>query len=100
MVGIDSRGSSVNSEFNLSLVPSGFAWSDNSCAYDSVLTILFSIWTSDNQQSEELFSGINSVLAKNLHKTFQNIKVANRFEKHRDIFRRSLENIDPRSHIW
>ncbi len=96
---IDSRESSINSQgSNFNVVPNGFAWSDNSCAYDSVLTILFSIWASDNQPSEELFSGINSNLAKKLHQAFQNIANDNEFEKHRDIFRYTLENIDPRSH--
>src|SRR6266540_3266875 len=96
------RGNSVVSvdsqESNFSIVPNGFAWSDNSCAYDSVLTILFSIWASDDQQSGELFSGIKSNLAKMLHKTFQNIANDDGFEKHRDIFRHALESIDPRNH--
>jgi hypothetical protein len=96
---INSQGSNINSqESNFSIVPNGFAWSDNSCAYDSVLTILFSIWASNDQQSEELFSGINSDLAKILHKTFQNIANDDRFEEHCDIFRRALESFDPRSH--
>ena len=48
---IDSQGSNNNSqESNFSIVPK-----------------------SNDQQNEELFSGINSVLAKILHKTFQNI---------------------------
>ena len=94
-----SQGPSFGSQVStFSVVPSGFAWSNNSCAYDLVLTILFSIWASENQRSEELFSGINSDLAKILHEAFRNITNDDEFEKHRDIFRYALQNIDPRCH--
>jgi hypothetical protein len=99
VVSIDSQGSSIDSQgSNFGVVPSGFAWSDNSCAYDSVLTVFYSIWASVNQRGEGLFSGINSNLAKLLHEAFHNITGDDGFEKHRDIFRYALENIDPRSH--
>jgi hypothetical protein len=44
------------------------------------------------------FQGINSNLARILHKAFQNINNDHGFEMHRDIFRHALENIDPISH--
>ena len=53
-------------------VPKGFAWSDNSCAYDSALTILFSMWMSDNPH-HEVFLGMTSNLARILQQTFQRI---------------------------
>jgi len=78
-------------------VPKGFTWSDNSCAYDSALTILFSIWMSDNPQ-HEVFSGVTSNLARILQQTFQSITSDQEFERHRDTFRHALETIDPTNH--
>jgi len=78
-------------------VPEGFEWSDNSCAYDSVLTILFAIWSSDNPR-HEAYSGMTSNAARALQHTFENITDDQEFEKHRDTFRHALETIDPQSH--
>ncbi len=78
-------------------VPEGFAWSDNSCAYDSVMTILFSLWTSDNLQ-HEAFSDMTSNASMALQQTFANIIDDQEFEKHRDMFRHALETIDSQSH--
>ena len=78
-------------------VPEGFAWSDNSCAYDSVLTILFSIWSSDNPQ-HEAFSGMTSNAARTLQQIFDNITDNQEFEKHRDMFRHALEITDSQNH--
>lgn len=80
-------------------MPKGFTWSDNSCAYDSALTILFSVWTSDNPR-HEVFLDMTSNLAKTLQLPFQNITNDEEFEKHRDIFRYELETIDPRCHTF
>ena len=33
-----------NDYSNYYLIPQGMIWSNNSCAYDSIFTILFSIW--------------------------------------------------------
>ena len=78
-------------------VPKGFIWSNNSCAYNSALTILLSIWTSDNPH-HEVFSGMTSNLARILQQTFQSIANDQEFEWHCDIFRYALEAIDPTSH--
>jgi len=60
-------------------VPEGFAWSDNSCAYNSVMTILFSLWTSDNLQ-HEAFSDMTSNASMALQQTFANIIDDQEFE--------------------
>ena len=80
-------------------VPKGFTWSDNSCAYDSALTILFSMWMSDNPH-HEVFLGMTSNLARILQQTFQRIINDQDFERHRDVFRYALEAIDPTSHVF
>ena len=80
-------------------IPKGFAWSDNSCAYDSALTILLSVWMSDNPH-HEVFSGMTSNLAMTLQRTFRSITNDQEFERHRDIFRYALEAVDPASHSF
>ena len=75
----------------------GFEWSENSCAYDSVLTILFVIWTTDNPR-HEAFSGMTSNAARALKQAFDSITDDQEFEKHRDMFRHSLETIDSQNH--
>ncbi len=47
----------------------GFEWSENSCAYDSVLIILFAVWT-DNPQ-HKTFADMTSNAAITLKHTFE-----------------------------
>ena len=86
------------SEYDSS-VPKGFTWSDNSCAYDSVLTVLFSIWVSDNSQ-HEAFADMISNSARSMKQAFGNIADSQKYEKHRDAFRHDLESIDPQNHMF
>jgi hypothetical protein len=78
-------------------MPDGFVWSNNSCAYDTVLTILFSIWSSDNPQ-HDAFSGMTSNIARILQETFVKINDDQMFERHRDMFRHAIAAIDSQSH--
>ena len=78
-------------------VPESFTWSNNSCAYDSVLTVLFFIWNSDNPQ-HDAFSDMTSNVARILQQTFSNITDNQEYEKYRDIFRHALETIDFQNH--
>lgn len=80
-------------------LPVGFVWSDNSCAYDSVSTILYSIWTSDNTQ-HDAFSCMTSNVGQILQVALENITNDQEFEKHRDVFRRALETIDRQNHSF
>jgi hypothetical protein len=92
------KGQNTNESHQLfNHVLEGFEWSENSCAYDSVLTILFVIWTSDNPR-HEAFSGMTSNAARALKQAFDSITDDQEFEKHRDIFRHSLETIDSQNH--
>jgi len=70
-------------------VPKDFMWSDNSCAYDLALTILFSMWMSDNPH-HEVFLGMTPNLARILWQTFQSITNDQDFEWHCDVFRYAL----------
>jgi hypothetical protein len=81
-------------------VPLGFIWSNNSCAYDSVLTILYYIWVSDNTGLKERFSDMNNILGQILQQNFQSIDNNQQFERFRDTFRKSLEEIDSRNHSF
>jgi len=66
------------------LVPRGMIWSNNSCAYDSIFTVLFSIWCGnknlwhynfqeiDNPFIEALIDGFNDV--DNNRKTLETIR--------------------------
>ena len=91
------RNTSNTHQQHLSNVLEGFEWSENSCAYDSVLTILFAIWSSDNAR-HDLFSSMTSNPARALKHAFDKITDDQEFEKHRDIFRHALETIDSRNH--
>ena len=86
MVRVDGQG--CNS------VHKGFTWSDNSCAYNLVLTILFSVWISDNPCHEVMTSN----LARILQQTFQSITGDQKFKRHHNLFRHALETVDPTSH--
>ena len=77
----------------------GFAWSDNSCAYDSTLTVLYSIWSSHHPR-DYVFSGMTSNVASNLKQMFQNITVDQDFEIHRDVFRHAIETFDSVNHMF
>jgi hypothetical protein len=79
-------------------LPEGFEWSENSCAYDSVMTILFSIWTLDDNSQHTAFSDMTSNTGRILQQAFDNITNDQEFEKHRDTFRHALETIDSHSH--
>ncbi len=81
-------------------IPKGFIWSNNSCAYDSTMAILYHIWTSDQSQTKELFSDISPTFTNQLKQTFQGIEMDQQFEKHHDIFRYYLATIDPRNYSF
>ena len=44
------------------LIPQGMIWSNNSCAYDSILTILFSIWCNNKNLWNYNFHRMNNPL--------------------------------------
>ena len=43
----------------LSLTPYGFTWNENSCAYDSALSILHAIWNNDIVKWDDAFRNMN-----------------------------------------
>ncbi|KAF8884576.1 hypothetical protein CPB84DRAFT_1626752, partial [Gymnopilus junonius] len=52
------------------LVPTGMKWSNNSCAYDSVFTLLLSIWTEDQHRWKSFFTSVGNQFLTALHKGF------------------------------
>ena len=53
------------------LSPVGFSWYENSCAYDSVLCIIYSIWMTDRSQWDESLKELNSVYLNQLLEDFK-----------------------------
>jgi hypothetical protein len=48
------------------LSPKGMKWSNNSCAYDSLFTPLFALWSSDREGWKDRFNSMNNAIALKL----------------------------------
>ena len=57
-------------------IPLGTCWQNNSCAYDTVITLLFNIWCSDSMSETDLWSELQCDLLNSLTQGFH---------KHEDI---------------
>lgn len=76
--------------------PSGTQWRDNSCAYDAVVTILYSVWKDDPLSRTVEFVRLNATYLGPLSTDFSRIASAagHRLEDARDTMRRLLGNVD------
>ena len=78
------------------LVPSGMIWSQNSCAYDSIFTVLFAIWCNNkdtwNRNFDETDNEFSILLASEFSKCDRK-QVS--LEKARDKVRKELAKISP-----
>ena len=63
---------SIESE-NHYLVPRGMIWNNNSCAYDSIFTVLFSIWCGNKNLWHYNFQEIDNPLIKALTDGFNDV---------------------------
>jgi hypothetical protein len=52
--------------------PVGMKWSENSCAYDSVFTILFNVWQRDHQRWNLAFEQLGNEFCTLLSQNFEN----------------------------
>jgi hypothetical protein len=51
-------------------MPIGCRWSENSCAYDAIVTSMFLLWCSDRKQWSQEFRRIRNPIADMLIKGF------------------------------
>ncbi|KAF8903080.1 hypothetical protein CPB84DRAFT_1678290 [Gymnopilus junonius] len=78
------------------LVPTGMKWSNNSCAYDSVFTLLLSIWTEDQHRWKSFFTSVGNQFLTALHKGFLlHERNQKSLEDTRDNIRHRLQALNP-----
>ncbi|KAJ8079176.1 hypothetical protein PM082_021676 [Marasmius tenuissimus] len=75
---------------------SGPAWSQNSCAYDSVFTLMYTIWAARPRYWESALSSVTDLNLKSLLRAFEQCrrKILT-VDKARDAFRSELVQQDP-----
>lgn len=84
-------------DYHPTFVPIGFKWSNNSCAFDALLTILYSIWNTSPEQWALKYREFNSESMQLLGTIFHNISTNNYtiLETERDKFRHNMANMNP-----
>ena len=86
---------------SLQSIPVGTRWSENSCAYDSIITILHGIWQSDRTKWSTVFNNINSNLLGYLGNDFaEHAQGLISLEVARDRLRHRLQNIRISDFRW
>ena len=83
-----------------SLVPIGTVWSQNSCAYDAVLCIIHSIWSSNKNVYTYLFGSLNEILQKLVSNFIKHASGTKTLESTRDDTRRHLHRLAPSHFTW
>jgi uncharacterized protein DUF6570/helitron helicase-like protein/PIF1-like helicase len=78
------------------IVPVGMVWSQNSCAYDSIFTIIFAIWCNDKDKWNRYFYETGNKFSILLADQFSkyDIKLIS-LEKARDKVRKELSKVFP-----
>jgi hypothetical protein len=83
-----------------SLTPVGTKWHQNSCAYDAVLCILHSIWSSEKNIYTGIFGDFNAVLRQLAQNFCNHASGATTLESARDDARRHLHRLSPVHFSW
>jgi hypothetical protein len=83
-----------------SLMPRGTIWSQNSCAYDAVLCIMHSIWSSNKTEYTEIFRNFNDILGNLALNFIKHASGSKTLESTRDDTRRYLNRIAPSTFKW
>ena len=85
----------------VSAMPEGTIWSNNSCAYDAVLVILYSIWSDNPESFNEKLGSLNNEFLNNLLLRFTDYRSQKcSLEDARDDLRRQLEVASPNLFSW
>ncbi|KAF8812809.1 hypothetical protein BYT27DRAFT_7272511 [Phlegmacium glaucopus] len=78
------------------IVPQGFIWSNNSCAYDSSFVILFTLWCSNKNLWTEEFQSMGNQFIYDLVNGFLDVDLnLKTLERIRDDLRRKLDVFYP-----
>ena len=84
-----------------SLVPSGTAWHQNSCAYDAALCIIHAIWEGNREHYNRVLKDMNDDIMGNLASCFsQHREGTMTLESGRDNLRRFLHGLKPQHFTW
>jgi hypothetical protein len=94
-----------NCNFNYTQVnpkmPSGTLWSNNSCAYDAIITILHSIWATNPDVGSILMGNVQNKCLSLVQKGFQECSDGLcTLEDVRDNLRKQLNTVNPASFPW
>jgi hypothetical protein len=81
--------------------PTGLIWSNNSCAYDSVFTILYSFWRNNPTHWKQFFHSINCNLLEEICNGFNDHSYnQTSLESVRDTFRMGLDDLHLAGLCW
>ena len=85
--------------------PTGLKWSNNSCAYDAVLSVLYNVWQDDATKRTVQFKDINNEYLGQIADGFSQTRIRDRdtaytLEEVRDSMRRRLQIVDPAAFPW
>ena len=83
--------------------PRGLQWSNNSCAFDAVLSILYNVWQDNATERTVQFKNINIEYLGQIADGFSQTRLRDSvytLEEVRDFMRRSLERADPAVFPW
>ena len=83
--------------------PRGLQWSNNSCAYDAVLSVLYNVWQDNAVERTVQFKDINSEFLGQLADSFSQTSLrgtAHTLEDVRDSMRQRLWRADPAAFPW
>ena len=98
-----SEAKNNNDNINIdvqSLTPIGTSWHQNSCAYDAVLCIVYSIWSSDKNYYTDIFGRMNNILG-NLASNFIEVTSGTKsLDSARDDTRHHLHQLAPYHFSW
>jgi hypothetical protein len=83
-----------------SLTPIGTSWHQNSCAYDAVLCIMHSIWSSNKHLYTDIFKQLNDILGNLASSFIEHASGAKTLESARDDTRRYLHQLSPYYFRW
>jgi hypothetical protein len=98
---IRSNHSVLDSTFFCIANPIGPKWSNNSCAYDSVFSILYSLWQHNPAHWRRSFCNINSDLLEDICNGFNDsAHNLTSLEIVRDVFRHMLDNMQLAGLRW
>ena len=93
-----SHSSSLSNGSSYNLIPQGMIWSNNSCAYDSIFTILFSVWCNNKNLWNYNFNQMNNPFIISLSNGFNDVdKNIKTLETIRDDVRRNLHAFYPQT---